>query len=136
MNELPICSELPMWVDKLHQMQVDSMQRFTPHVKVRVEGQLMLSWDKKAKPVFGIDGQQLRLWTPDIMVPVGSFEKLVPSVALDKNQKKAFAEFAKSQPIEEFIARTPQGCRPLFEHGAKEFAGYQPKDSVPDLVLL
>lgn len=135
-NQLLICKELPRWLEELMTMQMQAMQELTPDVTVRAEGALMINWDKKAKPVFGIDGHRLRLWTPDIMVPLCSFDRLVPASSLDKNQKKEYSEWLEGKEMALLADRTPAGFRPLFEHGAKSFTGYQPLSSVSDLEIL
>lgn len=115
---------------------VTAMSELCPDVKVKVEAAMMLNWDKKAKPVYGPDGHRLRLWTPDILIPDPDTNKLVPVSYIKKEQVDKVKAWKKNMGKERIIAMTPEGCRPLFEHGGEDFHGYQPLKSVPDPELI
>lgn len=119
---------------------LDAMNEFCTHVKCKVEASLMLNWDKKAKPVFGPDGQQLRLWTPDIMGwdPLNNKYEQLLKMKKTKAQDvpKAWKDYKAAFTAEDFIKWTPPGYRPLFEPGGKEFFGWQNLQSVPNPAIL
>jgi len=112
---------------------VAGMESICKYVKVRVEYALMLNWDKNAKPVFGEDGELLRLWTPDIMVPdPANPTALLPLSTFPKKRKEELDDWKKSRTRDQLLSGTPTQHRALFEHGGKKFVGYQPLSSVPD----
>jgi hypothetical protein len=118
----------------MEELMVAGMRSIIKNVAVRVETAFMLNWDKGAKPVFCEDGEDLRLWTPDIMVP----DPLQPTTLIyisqfPKTRKDELSKWLKDHDKAYHLSHTPNGYRALFEHGGHSFFGYQPLTSVPDL---
>lgn len=114
--ELPIDSELNKKALKVGELMIKGMRRVTPNTSIKVEGAMFVQWNKKAKGVYGADGE-MKIWTPDIITP-----------SKEKTEEKELLGLPK-EDVERVAART--GYRLLWadEHLSK-FYGWQPSCSV------
>ena len=63
--EVPIDNNMQDRCDLLDKIMIDTMQEFTPHVKIAIESALMQNWHKVKNPIFDAKGRRL-IWTPEI----------------------------------------------------------------------
>jgi len=121
--ELEIGPNLQKEVALVQECMIKGMGRVVKHVPIRVESALMIQWNKKAKPIYGPDGETLLIWTPDVLPLTKKDPKVV--VKVEALLKRPVEDMLKMDP-KEVADLTPEGWRPLFNHKNEGLYGWQP----------